>query len=831
MMNKEEALELSQQDFLDRLRAFASGLTQEEADKRLAEYGQNVFGKKSTNAFEVLIRQFRSSIIYLLVIAAIISYLTRDYPDGTVILIILILNAFIGFYKEYRSEEFIDKLTQFISKRAMVKRDGQNKIIDESQIVPGDCLIIRKGDVVPADIRLVECQSLQVNESQLTGESMPVVKKAISEAEATDRTLLFAGTAVEMGEGAGVVYATGKDTELGEIAKLSTKTKKQTQYEKSAQSFSYLFVRIVLVGVIFLFVSKLLLTSHHPDIATLILFIIALIVTVMPESLPVITAVTLSSGALELAKKHVVVRRLSAMEDLGNVNVLCTDKTGTITENRMVIKKITAIDDILFQKLAFASIVPLKCGKHGHNSYDDAFINYVSKSIQKEAEHLNIVKELPFDPEDRRSRTVLEDKGNRKHFLVVIGAPETLLEIAQTPNRSTYLHDLAEEGRMGLHHLTLAYREVEYNVNFDVLENEHDLTFLGFVSLEDPLRSSARDTIQAAQKLGVKVKMLSGDSREVAGCIGRQTGLAAEGEHIYTGSELEGMSAAEFDNTVVSSNIFARVSPTQKFKIIGALKKDYVVAYQGDGINDASALKLADVAIAVDSATDIAKENADIVLLDKNLEVIINGIKYGRSIFANINKYLRYTMGNNFGVFAALAILFLFSASLPVLPVQALLNNLVGDAPVVGVYSDTVEDDEVIRPAKYTMKGSVFVSIILSIPTALFGLLYFMLIKSQPERVVQTSIFLFTTFQALIIFYAIRNKKHFWKAQSPSMLLNILFPLAFIGCLGITYMPQFQTWFSFVSLSAESVGIILGLVIVYFLAVDFTKVWYYNWTH
>lgn len=825
-MGRKGVLGLSAQDLLLKFSTSIKGLSQKEAETNLAYFGPNLLGKKSANAIKILLRQFQSSLIYLLVIASVISYWIKDYSDGTIILIILLVNTFLGFYQEYKSERIIEKLSRLITKQVMVRRDGQTALIDESQIVPGDILIVREGDIVPADIALLEAGNLQVNESQLTGESIPINKKAT--AEISEENILSAGSTIEKGEGIGIVYATGKNTELGILAVLSTETKKQTQYEKSLHSFSVFLMKVVLSGLGLVFVFKIILNKGFSNITELFIFIIAMAVAVVPEVLPVIATVTLSSGALKLAKKHVVIKRLSSLEDLGNVNLLCTDKTGTITENKMAVNSIAASDDDLFQKLILATIDPVKRRKHvAQNSYENAFISYVPDRLQKEARELTIAKELPFDPNDRRSRSIIKDNKNNQYYLVVLGAPEALLKISGNSDKK-YLDEIAQEGKSGLHHLALSYKKIGYKDNFDILKNERGLIFLGYASFNDPLRSTAKETIEHAEKLGIKIKILTGDSKEVAQYIGKKIDLIQEDGEIYSGSELEKMTPVEFKSAVSNCNIFARITPGQKYEIIKALKENYIVAYQGDGINDAPALKMADVAIAVSSATDIAKENADIILLNRSLEVIINGIKYGRSIFVNINKYIKYTMVSNFGNFIALSFLYLFSADLPLLPIQVLLTTVITDIPLITIFSDTVEDADVVRPEKHDIKELVLISLILGVPTALFELFYFSIIHSQPQKLVQTNLYVFLTFLALIVFFTIRNKNYFWKTRRPSSLLSISFLLAFIFSLGVVYVPQFQTWFSFVPMSRAAVLSIIFLMIIYFFAADLMKVIYYR---
>ncbi len=807
------------------------GISQNEAKSRAGKYGSNILPHKSLSAFNILLQQFKNTLVYLLIIASGISYSIKDYSDGTVILAILLLNTLLGFFQEYKSEKIIQKLSQFISSVVRVKRDGQVILLDQKEIVPGDVIILREGDIAPADIRIIEADNAQVDESQLTGESVPVTKKAVTIALTSDESLIFTGSTIEKGEATGVVYATGSDTAFGNIVKLSTETKKVTEYEKSLQSFSTVLIRIVVIALVLVFIAKLFLTKGPLHITTLLIFIISMAVAVVPEVLPVIATVSLSSGALKLAKKHVVVKRLSSVEDLGSITMLCTDKTGTITENKMVIEHIESADPNLFQVFAYATIAVLKQRKRRIvNSYDDAFISYVSEDSKNEAKQYSIVKELPFDPDDKRRRVVLHNASDDTYYLVVIGAPDILLGLTTADKKDQYLQTIAQEGATGLHHLSLAYKQITYTDSYDMLEDEHDLGFLGYASFSDPLSKSAKMTIEDAEKLGIKIKILTGDSKEVAGYIGKQIGLVDEHSMVYTGDELDALSPEAFKEAVMNNNVFARVSPTQKYNIIKVLKESYVVGYQGDGINDAPALKLADVAIAVNSATDIAKENADIVLLNKDLEVIINGIKYGRTIFVNINKYIMYSMVNNFATFLALAVLYLSSKNLPLLPIQILFTNVLTDIPLVTIYSDTVETSEVVSPEKHDLKKVLHASLLFGVPTALFELLYFMIIRYQPTAVIQTSLYVFFTFIALIAFYAVRNKGFFWKAKKPSKLLNFSFIAAFIVSLGVIYISVFQHWFHFVALSLFVVLTIIIVMVAYFFALDRIKVWYYSIT-
>jgi P-type Mg2+ transporter len=410
---------------------------------------------------------------------------------------------------------------------------------------------------------------------------------------------------------------------------------------------------------------------------------------------------------------------------------------------------------------------------------------------------------------------------------VVIGSAVTLLDIAACDKKKQYLAEIASGGKQGLRHLAVAYRELPCADDVDILANERDLTFLGFVALADPLRPSAQQTIQLAVSLGVAVKILSGDSPEVAEYVGAQIGL---GGPVYTGEELGKMSPPEFKEAVNACSVFARVSPSQKYDIIKTLKQNHVVGYQGDGINDAPALKLADVGIAVDTATDVAKESADIVLLKPDLQVIVNGVRSGRAIFANINKYITYTMVGNFGNFFALAVLYLLSLDLPLLPVQLLLTSLITDVPLITISSDSVEHGEVQRPAKYDIHSLIFVSLILGSLTMVFIVLFFAFVRSGSPASIETSMFLFLTLLQIFVIVSIRNRGHFWEANKPALPLAVAMILALLLSLALPYIAPLASLFFFTPPSLSELGIILVLCLAYIFALDWVKVRYYRMT-
>jgi len=805
-----------------------AGLTSSKAKEKLEQFGENTFAKEKLSIFKTFFKQLFNPLNFILLFAAALSFYLREYSDSIIIVAIVLINSFLSFVQEFRSEKAVEKLSELLKPEALAIRDSKQVFIDVSQLVPGDTVILRDGDIVPADVKIMEASDLSVNESQLTGESVPVNKKPDNTTSSQNSGLLFTGSVIEQGSCQGVVYATGSHTELGKIALLSKDTKKTTPYQKSLSGFSFSVMRIIGVTIILILVTKSFGIHNTDELATVILFTIALAMTVVPEALPMVMTVNLSSGALKLAKQKVIVKRLSAIEDLGRIDILCTDKTGTLTEDRLAVTDIVSNDELLFKKLAFASLedAGVKNNKRP-SSLSRAFENYVPKNIQAQVSDWIQRDSLPFDPNVRRRRVIVEDPKTRKFYLVVIGSLEVLLSLCTTGKHHDYDQLVKQTGKQGKRQIAISYKLIDYKPGFNILANENHLTFLGFVDMLDPLRSTAKETIKTAEALGVQVKILTGDSIETATYVGQEVGLIKEGERVYSGAELDKMNNSKLGKVVQECAVFARVTPEQKYRIIQQLKTNNIVGYQGDGINDAPSLKLADASIAVKNATDVAKDSADIILMESNLKTIINGIRYGRSIFVNINKYIKHAMVGNIGNFFSLAFFYVvFAAGLPMLPIQLLIANLIQDMPLMTIFSDRVDDKEVKKPlAASQVKSLIRTSLLLGTFTAIYYLIYFLFVGTASSPTTQTNLFIFFNLTQLLIIISVRGKDHFfWQGAKPSRLLLGTITFFIVGSIAITYIPLTANFMGFTALPMLDLAILIALAVAFIFMLDLTKV-------
>lgn len=834
--------EKSTNDILKELGVSQNGLSEKEAQIRLFKDGSNEIKERKVSASLIFLRQFKSPFIYILFGAALISLFLKEFIDTVMIVIFLMVNGFLGFYQEYKSEKLIQKLKLLIKASAKVRRNGKIEIIDRSKIVKGDAILIDKGDVVPADIRIIKSQNLVINESILTGESKSVSKNAdvlsgvknIFEA----KNLAFMGTNVVSGSAEGLVVAVAKNTQLGKVSEIVSRIERKSGFEEMVLNFSKFVLNLVLATLAILFVANLILKGFDINISQTLLFTLALAISVVPEALPVITTVTLSRGALKLAREHVVVKRLSSLEDLGNIEVLCSDKTGTITQNELELKEWISWDKN--KCFLFGGILPSGYDKKTlkENEFEFAVWQKLNEGEKNKIEQNKILWHEPFDPAKRIAATGFFDSTTNKHYLVMKGAPEEVFARSKFVSRDgndelleKYSNELKEKfkefGKSGFRVLAVAVKEVaEKNDYSDDLFG--DFSLLGILAFYDPLKPTAKNAITLAKQLNVEVKIITGDSLEVAEYIAREAGILGQGEKVILGSDLESLSAEDFTRAVLGFKVFARISPEQKFKIIQEIQKYKPVGFLGEGINDAPALKLANVAIVVDSGADVAKEAADVILLRKDLKVIIDGVYEGRRIYTNIIKYIKYTLTGNFGNFYAIAGISLIIPYLPMLPSQILLTNLLSDMPLMSVASDNVDDGELKKPSHYNIKDIALVSVILGLVSSLADFAFFGMFFKYGEQTVQTMWFIESILAEIILIFSIRTRLPILKSKKPSRLLMV----SCVVAAGVTILLPFtllgQKLFHFIRPSLNFMLMIGGLLVVYFILTEAVKVWYYK---
>ncbi|OIP58724.1 MAG: hypothetical protein AUK19_03160, partial [Candidatus Moranbacteria bacterium CG2_30_45_14] len=694
-----------------------SGLLTEVALGRLHTLGENRMNEKSISLFEMFKRRLHSSFLYFLLGAAGLSYFLGDRIESGLIFLFILINIGLEMYQEYHGERATQLLKKYLVVHTRVRRGGVVMSIESEYIVPGDIVLVEAGDRLPADMRFAVCRGLNLDESVMTGESIATHKIAtrlsVSPTEMFEaENIGFAGTVVTAGRGEGVVFATGEKTALGDIASLVTETKHETGFEKSIADFSRFIMKFVFITLVLIFLANIFIKGEGVNITELLIFSLVLAVSVIPEALPAIVTVALSRGGLRLAQKKVIIKRLSAIEDLGSIEILCTDKTGTLTENILSVSQIQSSDKrrCLFLSVIASLTTPLH-EKDLHDAFDKALWKELSPFERSSVKNVRRIDIIPFDPERRRNSVLVENsRGERE--IVVRGAPEEILRLSKNVDSFVIQKSLAwmkERGTLGERVLAVAKRAFSTKQEYTLYE-EQQLEFVGLISFLDPLKETTKDTLKKAKSLNIQVKILTGDSKEVAGAVGYAVGLLRRPEDVITGSDLATMKYVEKRQVILSNAVFARISPREKYEIIKILQEKHEVGFLGEGVNDAPALQMADVGLVVAEASDVARGASDVVLLEKSLETVIDGIKEGRIIFANILKYLKITLTSNFGNFYSVALASLFLPFVPLLPVQILLLDLLSDFPMVAIATDTVDARDLKQPKNYRVHSVILMA-------------------------------------------------------------------------------------------------------------------------
>ncbi len=715
-------------ELLSSLGTSLQGLPRKDAEQRLLESGSQITGGHvKMNQLKLFFCQFKSPVILLLLFAATLSFVLADAADTIIILIIVFVSGALGFWQERGAANAMQKLLATVQIKTKVKRDGAAVDIPVAQVVKGDLILLSAADVMAGDSRLLESKDLFVDEACLTGETFPVEKVVgvlPAETALNARTnALFMGTHVVTGTATAVVVLTGKDTEFGQISETLKLLPPETDFERGTRQFGYLLMEVTFLLLIAVFAINVFFS--RPVLESLVF---ALAVGVTPQLLTAIISVNLAHGAKRMAKEKVIGKRLSAIENFGTMNVLCSDKTGTLTEGTVCVQSAINIDGQDDATVLLYANLNARFQSGYANPIDEVIVSY--RLI--DAVEYQKVAEVPYDF-IRKRLSVLVRKDNQ-NFIVTKGALSNVLEVCTLAKTSAATVDLEkarseindkfkEFSAKGLRTLGVAFKEVS-TVNTLRKEDEAQMTFVGFLLLFDPLRPDIVETLQRLRNLGISLKFITGDNALVAANVSRQAGLVDA--QIITGSELRQISDVALVQRAANAQVFAEVEPNQKARIILALKKaGNVVGYMGDGINDASALHAADVGISVANAVDVAKEAADIVLLEKDLAVLEKGVREGRVTFANTLKYIFMATSANFGNMFSMAGASLFLPSLPLLPTQILLTNLLTDLPEMTIATDSVDADAIEKPRRWDIHFIRCFMVVFGIVSSLFDYLTF----------------------------------------------------------------------------------------------------------
>ncbi len=814
------------------LNSSENGLTQVEALELLSpDNASNKVKNHFQKDLALFLGQYKSPLMLLLIGAVILSSFLGDTSDVFIISFILLSTGILSFFQERKAGRVVEKLQSMISLKSLVLRDGIPNEIELSIIVPGDVIILKAGDIIPSDCLIIQSNELNVNEASLTGESFPVRKENGILNENTllaKRTnCLWKGTNCVSGTAKALVINTGKNTIFENIIDSSNKNV-ETTFEKGIKDFGFFLMKITLVLSSFILIVNLL---NHNSIIESALFALALAVGMAPELLPAISTIAMSEGAKRLLAKKVIVKRLSSIQNLGEVDLLCTDKTGTITEGAIVVNHIYDSEGVESDFVKLLSFWNAKFETGYTNPIDEALKNLVVL----DKSNTDRIGEIPYDFIRKRlsiavetdSKKLLISKGA---FTEIIG---TCTSVRMSDNQflpflmcKEKIENLFEEyGKNGFRTIAVCYKEITNRKI--VKEDEVEMIFAGFILLQDPVKLGIIETIEELKKLHVDLKIITGDNRNVAMSIGKSIGI--KNPIVMTGKDLLSISPEALIHKVKDTHIFCEVEPQQKERIIHSLRKTFTVAYMGDGINDVSALNAADIGISVENAVDVAREAADFVLMEKDLSVLIDGIKEGRKTFSNTLKYIFINTGATFGNMFSVAIASLILPFLPMLPKQILLTNFITDFPYLTIASDNVDEERLERGGKWDLKVIRKYMFIFGLHSSIFDVLTFLILYyglRVKESDFQTGWFVESVLTELFILFIVRTHKAFFKSK-PGKYLFILSVIGLILTIALPYLSIAKE-VGLVPLPMFNLGIMLSIVAMYILTADLLKIWFFK---
>lgn len=824
-----------------RFRSGPDGLTSQAAAERLSTFGPNsVEEVAQRGALRLFARQFENPIVLILLVAATISLVLRQWIDAGIVLAIVMGSAMLSFLQEYRASTAVDALKGRLALTTRVLRNGAEQVVPVHDIVPGDVILLSAGNLVPADGRVLAAQDFLVSEASITGESYPVEKRpglVPADAPLGDRTnMVWLGASVRSGTAQVLVTATGRQTAFGAIAARIAARAPETEFARGVRQFGYLLIRVMVLVVLFVLSANLML--DRPVIDSL-MFAAALAVGLSPELLPAIVSVTLSAGARRMAADGVIVRRLDAIENLGSMTVLCTDKTGTLTEGRLVLH--AALDPAGQASEEVARLAWLNASFETgiENPLDAALVAAGDVAGFGTAGYAKI-DEIPYDFERRRLTIVLAEGADDGHLMVTKGAFAEVLDICTSVATDAGAVPLDDADRTaleaifrarsaeGLRVLALATRRFAPQADYD-RDDEAVMTFGGFLVFRDPPKADAAQTIATLRALGIAVKVISGDNRHVTAHVARSVGLDADA--MLTGEETAAMRDEALWHLAPRTDLFVEIDPQQKERIVRALQRTgEAVGYLGDGINDAPALHAADVGISVAEAVDVARESADIVLTRRDLQVLRAGVEDGRRTFANTLKYISITTSANFGNMVSMAIVTPFLPFLPLLPKQILLNNFLSDLPSLAIASDRVDPENLATPQRWNVAEVRRFMVVFGLVSSAFDLLTFGLllwVLQAGEALFQTSWFIISLMTELAVVLVLRTRRSAIRSRPGAILL-----WSTVVVLGLTFaipwLGPLSAAFGFVTLPLDTLAAIVAILVGYIGATELVKAWFFR---
>lgn len=821
------------------------GLTSAAAAMLLSTLGPNsVEESERHSALRLLLRQFESPLVLILAFAVAISLALQQWIDAAIVFAIVLGSSLLSFFQEYRASSAVAELKKQLTLTSSVMRDGAPVSVPTSGLVPGDVVLLSAGKLVPADGLVLEAQDFLVVEASMTGETFPVEKTAglvAADAPLAKRSnSVFLGSSVRSGTARILITRTGRDTAFGEIAAQLSTREAETDFNRGVRRFGYLLIRVMVVIVLFVLTVNLLL--GRPVIESL-LFAVALAVGLSPELLPAIISVTLSAGARSMSRQGVIVRRLDAIENLGSMSVLCTDKTGTLTEGQIVMTGAVSpqgVSSDVVRQLAFLNAA----FESGIENPLDAAIVAAGEAAGLTTGGYRKIDEIPYDFVRRRLTIVVEDHADlTSHLLVTKGAFANVVEVCtriatdtgevplELQSRAAIETMFQTESAKGFRVLALATKRVAAEPRHE-REAEQGMCFAGLLLFSDPPKGDARDTLSQLAQLGIRVKVISGDNRYVTAHVAESVGL--DPTSILTGEDLARLDDAALWHLAPRTDLFAEIDPQQKERIVRALQKlGECVGYMGDGINDAPSLHAADVGISVDGAVDVARESADVILLRQDLGVLIAGVRQGRRTFANTLKYISITTSANFGNMISMA---LAAPLLPFLPLRAkqiLLNNFLSDFPSIAISSDNVDEEDLARPQHWSITEIQRFMIVFGLISSLFDLITFTVLLKifhAGEQSFQTAWFVISLMTELLVVLVLRSRKPLGKTSPSGVLLWSTLAVTLVT-LAIPYLSPAATPFGFVPLSGGEFLATLVIVGGYVAVTSLAKRVYYGHWH